>query len=343
MKKKKAFITGISGQDGSYLTEFLLKKNYEVHGLIRRSSLFNRERIEYLIQDPKIGKNLQIHYGDMCDGSGLFKTLSKVQPDEIYNLAAQSHVKISFEIPEYTFDTIGGGTLRILEIAKSLKNDVKIYNASSSEQYGNVNSKTGGSEKTIFKPNSPYASAKCYAHNLCDIYRDSYKIFICNGILFNHESPRRSENFVSRKISISISNIIKKRQKFITLGNLYAKRDWGYAKDYVGMMWKMLQKQKPENYVISSDKSYSVKQFVEKSFKYVNINIKWHGKGLNEIGYDSKTGDTLVKVSKEYFRPLDVDYLLGDSSKAKKELGWKNKTSLDNLIKIMIENDIQKN
>lgn len=340
---KKALITGVTGQDGSYLAEFLLDKNYEVHGLVRRSSTFNRERIEHLhsYENPTRG-NLILHYGDMTDSSNLIRIIREIQPDEIYHLAAQSHVHISFEVPEYTANADGLGTLRLLEAVRflGLHESTKIYNASTSELYGNskINPQN---EETPFNPRSPYAIAKLYSYYITQNYRDAYNLFACNGILFNHESPRRGENFVTRKITLSIANILNGKQKRLYLGNLDAKRDWGYAPDYVEAMWLMLQQKIPDDYVISTGESHSVREFTELAFKKANINIEWMGEGLKEKGINLETGEILVEVSPDYFRPTDVDFLLGDYSKAREKLGWEPKTGFDKLIKVMIDSEIK--
>jgi GDPmannose 4,6-dehydratase len=339
MKKRKvAFITGIAGQDGSYLSEFLLEKGYIVHGILRRNSLLQRTRIDHIINNKKYKNKFFIHYGDICDSSSLVSTITKCMPDEIYHLAAQSHVKISFEIPEYTFETIGLGTLKLLEIIKSFqkRKRIKMYNASSSEQYGDNISKKPRTETTIFNPVSPYAAAKVYAHNICRVYRESYDLFICNGILFNHESPRRGENFVSKKIVLGVKEIINGSKKPIILGNLYAERDWGYAKEYVESMWKMMQQNKPDDYVIATKESFSVKYFINECFKFYNERIFWKGKSLNEKAYLKKNNQLVCKVSQEYFRPLEVNYLRGDYGKAKKILAWEPKIKLKKLIEIML-------
>lgn len=338
MEKKIAFITGLAGQDGSYLSEFLLKKGYVVHGILRRNSLLQRTRIDHIINNKKYKNKFYIHYGDICDSSSLVSTITNCMPDEIYHLAAQSHVKISFEIPEYTFETIGLGTLKLLEIIKSLKKrkNIKMYHASSSEQFGDNISKKPRNEKTIFNPVSPYAAAKVYAHNICKMYRESYGLYICNGILFNHESPRRGENFVSKKITLGVNKIINGSKEPIVLGNLYAMRDWGYAKEYVESMWKMMQQKKSDDYVIATKESYSVKYFLNECFKFYNHKLVWKGNGLDEKAYLKKNNQLVCKISKEYFRPLEVDYLKGDYSKAKKILKWKPKTKIKKLIEIML-------
>lgn len=335
--KKVAFITGITGQDGSYLTEFLLSKGYLVHGLIRRTSTFNRSRIEHLIPSHK-GKDLFLHYGDLTDSSNLNRLIEKIKPAEIYNLAAQSHVKVSFEVPEYTAETDAVGTLRLLDAIRETGVHCRFYQASTSELYGKAQ-EIPQTEKTPFYPRSPYGVAKLYAFWIVKNYREAYHLFACNGILFNHESPRRGENFVTRKITISATKIAKGLQSKLVLGNLDAKRDWGFAGDYVEAMWLMLQAKKPEDYVIATGKTASVREFVEKAFTYLNIHIHWKGKGVNEKGINAKTGKMIVEVSPDYFRPTEVDILVGDISKAKKELGWQPKVKLDELVKMMVEAD----
>lgn len=350
--KKKALIFGITGQDGSYLAEFLIKKNYQVHGVKRRSSSFNSQRIEHFYRDYQkpsekievtdFSKNFVPHFGDVTDSTNVIRLVQLVKPDEIYNLAAQSHVQVSFETPEYTANTDALGTLRILEAIRILKlrKKTKFYQASTSELYGN--SPPPQSEKTPFKPQSPYAVAKLYAYWITVNYRQAYGIFACNGILFNHEGPRRGETFVSRKITRAVAEIYNKKRKFFYLGNLYAKRDWGSAKDYVVSMWKMLQKKQPDDYVISTGKSYSVKQFVEEAFNQINIKISWRGKGLDEVGYDKKTKNILVKIDKNYIRPVDVMNLKGNYKKAREELNWIPGTSFKSLVKEMLIEDIKK-
>jgi GDPmannose 4,6-dehydratase len=342
---KKALITGITGQDGSYLAELLLKKGYEVHGIIRRASSFNTGRIEHLyleeyIKDMSKKPNLRLHYGDLTDSSNLNRLLEKIQPDEIYNLAAQSHVKVSFEVPEYTAEVDGIGVLRILDAIKEvgLKNKAKFYQASTSELYGKVQ-EIPQTENTLFYPRSPYGAAKLYAYWIVKNYREAYNLFACNGILFNHESPRRGETFVTRKITITASRIKLGLQKQLLLGNLNSKRDWGYAPEYVEAMWLMMQQNKPEDYVIATNETHTVREFTELTFKHLGINIQWKGKGMEEKGYDIKTGKCLVEVNPRYFRPTEVDLLIGDYSKAIKELGWSPQVKFKELVKIMVESD----
>jgi len=343
---KTALITGITGQDGSYLAEFLLEKGYEVHGVVRRSSTFNRERIEHLYLEEYLNNrsstpHVHLHYGDMTDSSSLVRILQIVQPDEIYNLAAQSHVKVSFDVPEYTADTDAIGTLRLLEAVRILNLNSRIYQASTSELFGKV-METPQRETTPFYPRSPYGVAKQYAFWIVKNYREAYHMFAVNGILFNHESERRGENFVTRKITLGVARISKGKQDKIILGNLDAKRDWGYAKDYIECMWLMLQNSEPQDFVIATGKCHSVREFVELAFREVGIYIRWEGTGVDEKGYDSKTSRILVEVSKEYFRPTEVDILLGDPTKAKTVLGWNpQKTSFHDLVKIMVDSDLK--
>ena len=338
MKKKIALIFGITGQDGSYLAEFLLKKNYIVHGVKRRSSSFNTGRIDHLYQDPhEKNRKFILHYGDITDAISVSSLIKDIKPDEIYNLAAQSHVAVSFEVPEYTANADGIGALRILEAIKfhGFERKTKFYQAGTSEMFGKV-AEIPQTEKTPFYPRSPYGVAKVYAHWITVNYREAYKIFACNGILFNHESPVRGETFVTKKIIMGLCRIKMSKQKKLFLGNLSAKRDWGHAKDYVEAMWKMLQKKKPKDYVISSGKQYSVKDFVNLSLKELNIKHYWKGKGINEKCYNDK-GNCIIECDKEYFRPLEVDTLLGNSSKARKELKWKPKFNIRDLVKEMVK------
>lgn len=336
---KKALITGITGQDGSYLAEFLLEKNYEVHGVIRRSSSYNTERIKKIINN----NNFYLHYGDLTDPNNITFLIKEVEPDEIYNLAAQSHVKISFETPEYTGEVDALGTLRILESVRllGLEEKTKIYQASTSELFGKVQ-EIPQSETTPFYPRSPYGVAKLYGFWITKNYRESYNIFASNGILFNHESPRRGENFVTRKITLSVARISKGLQEKLYLGNLNAKRDWGYAKDYVECMWLILQANVPEDYVIATGEMHTVREFVELSFKEVGIDIEWVGNGMNEKGLDSNTKKVLVEVDEKFFRPAEVEQLLGNPEKAKNELKWNpTKTSFEELVKIMVKADLE--
>jgi len=327
---KVALITGITGQDGSYLAELLLGKGYEVHGLIRRSSLINTTRIDHIFQ------NIKLHYGDLTDSTNIVRVIQKVQPDEIYNLGAQSHVKVSFEMPEYTADVDGVGTLRVLEAVRLLgmEDRVRIYQASTSELYGLVQ-ETPQSETTPFYPRSPYGVAKIYGYWITKNYREAYGMYACTGILFNHESPRRGETFVTRKITKGLSKISVGLQDVIQLGNLNAKRDWGHAKDFVEAMWLMLQQDEAEDYVIATGKQYSVRDFVEEAAPYFGMKIVWEGEGLDEVGIDKNTGKTVIKVNSKYFRPAEVETLLGDATKAKEKLGWEPKTSFKQLVEDM--------
>ena len=343
MKKKVALIFGVTGQDGSYLSELLIKKGYLVHGVKRRSSSFNTGRIDHIYQDRfEKKRNFFLHYGDVTDAISVSSLIKQIKPSEIYNLAAQSHVSVSFEVPEYTANADAIGALRILEAIKfhGFEKITKFYQAGTSEMFGKV-SEIPQNEKTPFYPRSPYGVAKVYAHWITVNYREAYNIFACNGILFNHESPVRGETFVTRKIVIGLCKIKLKKQKTLFLGNLYAKRDWGHARDYVEAMWKMLQKKTPSDYVISTGKQYTVKQFVNLVLNELNIRYVWKGKGINEKCFDL-SGKCIVACDKEYFRPLEVDTLLGNSKKAKKELNWKPKTSIKNLVKEMVNFDLKK-
>jgi GDPmannose 4,6-dehydratase len=334
MKKKTALIFGITGQDGAYLAKFLLKKNYIVHGIKRRSSSLNTGRIDDIYKDPHSKTNFFLHYGDTTDSLSVLKSIAAIKPDEIYNLSAQSHVGVSFEVPEYTANVDGIGALRILDSIKSLRLEkkVKYYQAGTSEMFGAA--KPPQNEKTNFYPRSPYAAAKLYAHWITINYREAYGIFACNGILFNHESPIRGETFVTKKIVSALYNIVKKKQKKLYLGNLYAKRDWGHAKDYVVAMWKMLQQKNPEDYVIATGQQYSVKEFVNLTAKELNIKIIWRGKKKNEKGYWNNK--PIIEIDPDYFRPTEVDSLRGDYSKARRKLGWKPTITVKQLIKEMI-------
>jgi GDPmannose 4,6-dehydratase len=344
MEKKKAIITGITGQDGSFLTEFLLEKGYTVHGIIRRSSTINTWRINHLYNNPKIlDKKMFLHYGDMTDNASLIRLIQEIKPDEIYNLAAQSHVKVSFDLPEFTANIDGLGTLRLLEAIRILKLEekTKFYQASTSELYGKV-LETPQKETTPFYPRSPYGVAKLYGYWIIKNYREAYNMFACNGILFNHESERRGYNFVTRKIVTALCKIKLGMQDVLELGNMDAKRDWGYAKDYVEAMWLMLQQDKPDDFVIATGETHSVREFVELTGKKLGYNIVWKGKGLDEVGIDKKTGKVLVRVNPKYFRPTEVDLLLGDPSKAKRVLKWKPKTTLSELVDIMVDGDMKR-
>jgi len=347
--EKVALITGITGQDGSYLAEFLLEKGYEVHGVIRRSSSFNTDRIEHLyidelIKDMHIQKKIHLHYGDMTDTSNTIRLIKEIQPDEIYNLAAQSHVKVSFDLPEYTAECDGVGTLRLLEAVRilGLENKTKIYQASTSELYGKVQ-EVPQSETTPFYPRSPYGVAKMYAYWITKNYREAYGLFAVNGILFNHESERRGETFVTRKITLAAARIAANKQDKLYLGNLNSLRDWGYAKDYVECMWLILQHETPEDFVIATGEMHTVREFCAIAFKYAGIDIEWNGEGVQEIGIDKSTGKTVIEVDPKYFRPTEVEQLLGDPSKAKNVLNWNpTQTSFDELVRIMVGHDIEK-
>ncbi len=339
--KKKALITGITGQDGAYLAEFLLKKGYEVHGIKRRSSSFNTDRIDHLYQDPHVkDQKFVLHYGDMTDSSSLVRIIQTVQPDEIYNLAAQSHVAVSFEEPEYTANSDALGTLRVLEAIRilGLEKKTRFYQASTSELFGKVQ-ETPQTEKTPFYPRSPYAAAKLYAYWITVNYREAYGMYACNGILFNHESPVRGETFVTRKITRALARIKLGLQDCLFLGNLDAKRDWGHAKDYVEMQWLMLQQEEADDFVICSGEQYSVRDFVNAAAEEMGIKITWQGKGMDECGYD-KDGKCIVKVDPRYFRPTEVETLLGDATKAKEKLGWETKISFKELVSEMVREDL---
>ena len=345
---KKALITGITGQDGSFLAEFLIEKGYEVHGILRRSSSFNTGRIEHLyldewVRDMKRSRLVNLHWGDMTDSSSLIRIIQTVQPDEIYNLAAQSHVKVSFDVPEYTADTDAVGTLRLLEAVRILgmEKKTRIYQASTSELFGLVQ-EVPQKETTPFYPRSPYGVAKLYGYWITRNYRESYGMYAVNGILFNHESERRGENFVTRKITLAACRIAQGHQDKLYLGNLSALRDWGYARDYVECMWLMLQQEKPDDYVIATGEQHTVREFCTLAFREAGINLEWEGEGLEEKGIDTATGKALVEVDPKYFRPSEVQTLLGDPTKAKTELGWNpRKTSFEELVRIMVEHDME--
>lgn len=339
--RKCALIFGVTGQDGAYLAELLLSKGYEVHGVKRRSSSFNTSRIDHLYNDPhnRSVNSLKLHYGDLSDSANISKLIQEIQPNEIYNLGAQSHVRVSFDIPEYTADIDAIGTLRILEAIRTTNKKIRFYQASSSEMFGKV-LEVPQSEKTPFYPRSPYGCAKVFAYWITKNYREAYDIFACNGILFNHESPLRGETFVTRKITRAVSKINYGSDEILYLGNLDAKRDWGFAKDYVEAMWLMLQQDQPDDYVIATGNTYSVREFVELAFKEVGINIEWVGSGLDEKAIDKATKRVLVAIDPVYFRPTEVDLLIGDSSHAQKTLNWKPKTDLKTLIHIMMESDL---
>ncbi len=338
---KKALITGITGQDGSYLAELLLEKGYEVHGIVRRASTFNRGRIEHLFTDPHTTHvPLTLHYGDLSDGNSLLRVLEIVKPDEIYNLAAQAHVGVSFDMPEYTGDVTGIGTVRLLEAVRSSGLKARIYQASSSELYGKV-AETPQKETTPFHPRSPYGCAKAYAYHIARNYRESYGMYVVNGILFNHESPRRGENFVTRKITLSIARILAGLQDCIYLGNLEARRDWGYAKEYVEGMWLMLQQKEPDDFVLATGENHTVREFLEFCLTEAGIAYEKKGSGEKEVYVDTKTGKNIVMIDPAYYRPAEVDTLLGDPSKAAKILGWKPKTTLQELARLMLTSDMK--
>lgn len=339
---KKALITGITGQDGAYLAEFLLKKGYEVHGIKRRSSLFNTDRVDHLYQDPhEPDVKFRMHYGDMTDSTNLIRIVQEVQPDEIYNLAAQSHVKVSFETPEYTANADATGALRLLEAIRVLgmEKKTKFFQSSSSEMYGKAQ-EIPQNEKTPFYPRSPYAIAKLYAYWITINYREAYGIYACNGILFNHESPIRGETFVTRKITRAVARIKLGLDKKLFIGNLDASRDWGHAKDYVRGMWLIMQQPQPEDFVLATGRSVTVREFITMAFSEAGIEIVWQGKGLNERGINKATGETIVEVDSKYFRPTEVDYLIGDYSKAKMKFGWEPTFTLEELVKDMVSSDI---
>ena len=337
MTKKKAFLTGITGQDGSYLAEFLIDKGYEVHAILRRSSVFTTSRIDHLLENP----SLKTYHGDLTDSSNLHRLIASINPTEIYNLGAQSHVGVSFEVPEYTAEVSGIGTARLLDAIRDSKVNCKFYQASTSELFGGIPGTEPQSEETAFYPKSPYGAAKLYAYWLTVNYRESYNMFACNGILFNHESPRRGATFVTKKITKAVANIYKGNQDFLKLGNLDAKRDWGHAKDYVEAMWLMLQQDTPKDYVIATGETFTVRDFVDLAFKEVDIEILWEGEGINEIGIDKSSGKQLVFVDSNYFRPAEVEVLLGDPSLAEKDLGWKRKISFKDLVSEMVNSDLK--
>ncbi len=335
-----ALITGITGQDGSYLAELLLEKGYDVHGIVRRTSSFNRSRIEGLRDTVQPGQAMELHYGDMSDSSSINKILNEVRPTEVYNLAAQSHVGISFRQPEYTADVCGTGVLRLIEAIRSAKLDARFYQASTSELFGKV-VETPQSETTPFYPRSPYGVAKLYGFWIVKNYRESYDIHASNGILFNHESPRRGENFVTRKITLSLARIRSGKQSVLELGNMDAQRDWGYAKDFVEMMWLMLQQETPGDYVAATGEMHTVREFVEIAAKRAGFNIEFEGSGIDEVGRDKKSGAVIVRVNPEYYRPAEVDVLLGDSTKARRELGWEPRVTFEGLVELMMEADLK--
>lgn len=332
---KKAFITGITGQDGSYLAELLLDKGYEVHGMLRRTSLFNTERIDSILP------HLHMHYGDVTDSANINHLISDLKPDEIYNLAAQSHVKVSFEVPEYTAQVDAVGTLRMLDAMRIHCPESKFYQASTSELFGKV-TEVPQNEATPFYPRSPYGVAKIYGFWIVKNYREAYHLFACNGILFNHESERRGQTFVTRKITISLCAVATGKQQSIKLGNLNSKRDWGYAPEYAEGMWRMLQLDEPEDFVLATGKTYTIREFAEKAARYVGYELEWQGTGVDEKGVDKKTGKLIIEVDPKYFRPAEVELLIGDASKAKEKLGWEAKVDIDELVKLMMENEKKK-
>ncbi len=336
---KVALVTGITGQDGSYLAEFLLEKGYTVHGLIRRSSSYNLGRIAHLCENTSLKNRFFLQDGDLSDACSLKRVIDQVQPDEIYNLAAMSDVKVSFDIPEYTANVDGIGPLRILETLRVAYPEIKLYQASTSELYGKVQ-ETPQKETTPFYPRSPYGVAKLYGYWVVVNYREAYNLFACNGILFNHESPRRGESFVSRKITLAVARIKKGLQSKLFLGNLDAQRDWGFAKDFVEGMWLMLQQKQPEDFVLATGKMMSVRKFAELAFQEVDIELVWEGKGLNEVAKDRNTNKVLIEVSSNFFRPAEVDYLIGDATKAKQKLGWQPETTIEELVKMMVKSDL---
>ena len=334
---KKAFITGITGQDGSYLADLLLAKGYEVHAIMRRSSVFTTQRIEHIFNHDR----LFIYHGDLTDSSNLHRLLNRIKPNEVYNLAAQSHVAVSFEVPEYTAEVVGIGAIRLLDAIRDLNLDCRYYQASTSELFGGIPGTEPQNEKTPFYPKSPYGAAKLYAYWVTVNYRESYGMYACNGILFNHESPRRGETFVTKKITQAVARIYQGKQKVLKLGNLDAKRDWGHAKDFVYAQWLMLQQDMPKDYVIATGEAHTVREFVELAFREVNICVIWKGFGVNEKGVDSKSKRVLVEIDEKYFRPSEVEILLGDPSKAELELGWKRDASFNDLVSGMVKYDLE--
>ena len=338
---KKALITGITGQDGSYLTELLLDKGYEVHGIIRRASTFNTDRIDHLYKDPHLdGVRLFLHYGDLTDSSNLSRLLEKIQPEEIYNLGAQSHVQVSFEMPEYTAETDALGTLRLLDAIKEAGVRARFYQASTSELYGKAQ-EVPQRETTPFYPRSPYGVAKLYGFWIVRNYREAYGMHASNGILFNHESPRRGETFVTRKITMAAARIHRGLQDCLYMGNIDARRDWGYAKDYVRMMWMMLQQDEPDDYVVATGEMHTVREFIEKTFARLGHTVEWRGRGVDEVGVDTSTGKTVVRIDPRYFRPAEVEQLCGDPAKAKAKLGWEPEVKFEELVKIMVDGDLR--
>ncbi len=339
---KKALITGITGQDGSYLTELLLEKGYEVHGIVRRHSTPCTERIDHLLADKSNADRLFLHYGDLTDSSNFHRLIMEIKPDEVYNLAAQSHVAVSFEVPEYTADATGVGTVKLLEAIRQSGLPIKFYQASTSELFGGIPETAPQSEQTPFYPKYPYGAAQLYSFWITKNSRESYDMFACNGILFNHESPRRGETFVTRKITLAVGRIMAGKQEKLSLGNLDAKRDWGFAGDYIEGMWRMLQQDKADDYVLATNETHTVREFVELAFKEVGVDIEWKGTGVDEKGYCKTTGRLLVDIDPQYFRPAEVELLWGDSTKAEKELGWQRKVSFPELVKMMVREDLEK-
>lgn len=338
---KTALITGVTGQDGSYLAELLLEKGYEVHGIIRRHSSINTKRIDHLYDEPLYSSRFALHYGDLTDSSNLNSLITKIRPDEVYNLGAQSHVAVSFEVPEYTMEATGVGTIRLLDAIYQSGLNCKFYQASTSELFGGIPETAPQSEKTSFYPKSPYGAAKLYAYWITVNYRESYGMFACNGILFNHESPRRGETFVTRKITLALASVIAGNQEKLSLGNIDAKRDWGFAGDYVEGMWRILQHDTPQDYVLATNETHTVREFVERAFSQVGIEIVWQGHGVEEKGIDRKTGRILVDINPRYFRPAEVDLLWGDCSKAERELGWERKVNFERLVEMMVDADMR--
>ena len=339
---KTALITGITGQDGSYLTELLLSKGYEVHGIIRRHSTPCTDRIDHLLSDPANKERLFLHYGDLTDSSNFHRLLMEIKPDEVYNLAAQSHVGVSFEVPEYTAEATGVGTVKMLEAIRQSGLPIRFYQASTSELFGGIPGTAPQSEATPFYPKSPYGAAKLYSYWITKNYREAYGMFACNGILFNHESPRRGETFVTRKITLAVGRIMAGKQEKLSLGNMDAERDWGFAGDYVEGMWLMLQQEKPDDFVLATNETHTVREFVELAFKEAGVEIEWRGAGVEEKGYCKKTGKLLVDVDPQFFRPAEVELLWGDCTKAERELGWQREVSFRGLVKMMVEADTNK-
>lgn len=340
-EKRTALITGITGQDGSYLAEFLLEQGYEVHGLMRRHSMERLDRLQNILNSSYNNIKFFLHYADMTDSSNLMRLVSEIHPTEVYNLAAQSHVGISFEVPEYTAEVTGVGTLKLLEALRISGGNCRFYQASTSELFGGLPGTAPQNESTPFYPKSPYGAAKLYSYWITVNYRESYRMFACNGILFNHESPRRGENFVTRKITLAIANIAAGRQEKLSLGNMEAKRDWGFAGDYVKGMWLMLQQDKPGDYVLATGETHTVREFVEAAFATLGINLRFEGKGVEEKGYDDETGRLLVDVNPAFYRPAEVEFLWGDASKAKKELNWRSETDFETLVQMMMDADMK--